>query len=381
MSLTTELVAYWPLGEATGNRNTSVGARNLSSTASVGYGEGTIGAASKFIATSSQYLSHVDHADLDLASSSAASAWSICAWAYCDSFLNLMQVIAKSDPAGGGGMLIEYGIHIDVFGNVTAEADYGSDKRTATWNGGVSENEWFFVAAVLNTTGDDSGLTMYGAKATDPELSKNTTKYIPGAVDSNIGQFFIGCKNGNQYFMDGRIDEVGLWKRALTDDELAQLFNGGAGLTYPFGKTAGQDMDWVSPPAIATRPAIRTVPAEYPLPPLGDLVTGAGVGGTPTIDSWRSETEVPVLPRPLHYNVYAEPIINNRELVVPPVDAWWSNAEIPTPSRAGHMEAMAVPAVGPTAISEVNVPDVVAPPEEYTPARTEDADEYRSRNG
>lgn len=381
MSLSTNLVAYWPLSEATGSRATSVGDRNLTSNGSVGYAEGIIGAAASFgSSTSSQYLSHIDHADLDLASSSAASDWSVCAWAYCTSFLNLMQIISKADPSATGGMLVEYGIYVDVFGGVVAAADYGSAYRTASWDGDLSENEWFFVTAVLNTTGEDSGLTLYAAKATDTEISKNTTKYIPVAVANTSGVLSVGSHLGNQRFMDGRIDEVGLWKRALTDDEVSQLFNSGAGVTHPFGKAAGQDMDWVSPPAIVTRPSIRAVPAEYPLPSLGDVVTGAGAGGTPTIDSWRSETEVPVLPRPLYSNVYAEPIVNNRELVVPPVDAWWSNAEIPTPIKAGSLEAMAIPAVGPTAVSEVNVPAVVAPPDEYTPARTEEADEYRSRN-
>lgn len=380
MALTTNLVAYWPLGETTGNRNTVVGSRNLTQNGGVTYDTGIIGTAAKFAFASSQYLTHADHADLDLASTSSASEWSITAWAYCSSFPGDQQIVAKGDSSLPDGVALEYGIRVDLYGKLNAQIDYGNDFREAVWDGGIELNEWFFVAAVMRTSGDDTGLTIYGGKATDTEVEKNTTSFTPAVVPNNDGFLTIGSLYSNQFFMDGRIDEVGLWKRALTDDEIAQLFNGGAGLTHPFDRTAGQDMDWVSPSAIVTRPSLRTVPAEYPLPPLGDLVTGAGVGGTPTVDSWRSETEVPVLPRPLYSNVYAKPVINSRELVIPPVDSWWSNAEIPTPSRAGHLEAMAVPAVGPTAISEVNVPAVVAPPDEYTPARTEDADEYRSRN-
>ncbi|QDP52488.1 MAG: putative concanavalin A-like lectin/glucanases superfamily protein [Prokaryotic dsDNA virus sp.] len=380
MALTTDLVAYYPLSETTGNRNTVVGSRNLTQSGGVTYETGIVGTAAKFTFASSQYLNHADHNDLDLSTTSSASEWTICGWAYCESFPNLQQIIAKGDSSMPDGIQMEYGLQIGIFGDVLAQVDYGNDYREAKWDAQIAPEEWFFVAAVLRKTGEDSGLTIYGGKTTDSELTKNTTRFTPSAAANNQGVLTIGSLYGNQNFMNGRIDEVGLWKRALTDDEVAQLFSGGSGTTYPFGKTAGQDMDWVSPPAIVTRPSIRTVPAEYPLPPLGDLLTGAGVGGTPTVDSWRSETEVPVLPRPLYHNVYAEPIINNREIVIPPVDAWWSNAEIPTPSRPGHLEAMAVPAVGTTAISEVNVPEAVAPPEEYTPARTEDVDEYRSRN-
>jgi hypothetical protein len=352
----------------------------LTSHASVASADGMVGDAAKFTRSSSMYLSHADATELDLNDTSSASAWSIAVWGYCDSFPEPMYLLAKGNPAVSDGYK-EYAIYVDVFGDVHAEAEYGSGLYTATWRAGLIAGEWFFVAVVANTSGEDAGLTIFGGKAATPILEKNVRKFTPDTADDKTGVFTIGNLWGNQSYLDGRIDELGLWKRALSDDEVDQIFNLGEGITYPFTEAAGQDLDWVSKPAIVTRPSIRTVPAEYPLPPLGDLVTGARVGGTPTVDSWRSETEVPVLPRPSYSNVYATPVINNRELVIPPVDSWWSNAEIPTPSKPGHLEAMAVPAVGPTAISEVNVPAVVDPPEEYTPARTEEADEYRSRNG
>jgi hypothetical protein len=33
---------------------------------------------------------------------------------------------------------------------------------------------------------------------------------------------------------DGALDEWGFWARTLTSDERAALYNGGAGLAYPF---------------------------------------------------------------------------------------------------------------------------------------------------
>lgn len=43
----------------------------------------------------------------------------------------------------------------------------------------------------------------------------------------------IGSNNATQYW-PGQIDEVGIWQRALTPTEVSTLWNGGAGLTYPF---------------------------------------------------------------------------------------------------------------------------------------------------
>ena len=33
---------------------------------------------------------------------------------------------------------------------------------------------------------------------------------------------------------EGEIDELGIWSRVLTADEVTELWNGGAGITYPF---------------------------------------------------------------------------------------------------------------------------------------------------
>lgn len=43
-----------------------------------------------------------------------------------------------------------------------------------------------------------------------------------------------GFQDSGERIMDGNIDEVGFWSRAITTDEIAELYNGGAGLTYPF---------------------------------------------------------------------------------------------------------------------------------------------------
>jgi hypothetical protein len=43
----------------------------------------------------------------------------------------------------------------------------------------------------------------------------------------------LGTDSGGEVF-NGRIDDIGWWNRALTTTELTALYNGGAGLTYPF---------------------------------------------------------------------------------------------------------------------------------------------------
>ena len=44
----------------------------------------------------------------------------------------------------------------------------------------------------------------------------------------------LGTNTGGSLKLNGSMDEVGIWDRALTDSEVAELYNSGNGLTYPF---------------------------------------------------------------------------------------------------------------------------------------------------
>jgi hypothetical protein len=64
--------------------------------------------------------------------------------------------------------------------------------------------------------------------------------------DSSVGSsgipFLIGS-NGDTYTFPSSIDEVGVWNRLLSDQEVSDLWNGGAGLTYPFGQITGNGIN------------------------------------------------------------------------------------------------------------------------------------------
>ncbi len=71
-----------------------------------------------------------------------------------------------------------------------------------------------------------------------------TTVYVDGrealrvAIDydsSSSGDLYLGHNSVNtKEMLKGEIDELGLWRRALTADEVRLLYNKGAGRTYPF---------------------------------------------------------------------------------------------------------------------------------------------------
>jgi hypothetical protein len=43
--------------------------------------------------------------------------------------------------------------------------------------------------------------------------------------------------NITSYYLNGKIDEVGIWNDALTATEVNSLYNGGLGLSYPFSNS------------------------------------------------------------------------------------------------------------------------------------------------
>lgn len=105
----------------------------------------------------------------------------------------------------------------------------------ATTSPAFSDGVWTHVA--VTQTG--SGITLYVngvAVAQSYSVSTNITRWMSSVA--GVDNFRIGCLNfnngGNLNFFNGSIDDVNIWNRALTADEVTELYNSGAGNTYPF---------------------------------------------------------------------------------------------------------------------------------------------------
>jgi hypothetical protein len=100
----------------------------------------------------------------------------------------------------------------------------GSSYEDVLAFGSISTSSWYMVTI----TYDGSTMKGYVNKTLEGSLSSSLTATTP--TFGNIG---VWQESGsNYYWLNGIIDEVGIWSRALTSDEITQLYNNGNGLTY-----------------------------------------------------------------------------------------------------------------------------------------------------
>jgi hypothetical protein len=213
-SLLTSLSAYWKLDEASGSRADSAGANTLTDNNTVTQNTGKVGNAAEFTAANSEYLSITDNASLSMG---AGVRMTIAGWFY---FTGNTMGLAGKWPGGGQN---EYLLYINSSGVaqffVSSNGSAASSVGTAT----PTTSAFHFIAGRYDGTNIsirvDGGAWVNLAYTAD--------------IFDGTGLFAIGRQDVVQY-LNGRADELGIWKVALTDTQVDNLYNAGSGTTHPF---------------------------------------------------------------------------------------------------------------------------------------------------
>lgn len=221
------LVAYWKLTEdTTDDRIDATGRGNdLADTNAPTAVEGKIGDCNQFINASGQALSKASNTDLKV----NGTSFTIAAWVWLDSKGADRHFVTKdtgSNPNREFALFFRNSSDKMVFevydgaGAVNGASHLGASAATGTWHFVVG---WFNAAA--NTA---------HIQLNNGTISTDSTALPANA--SSTATFQIGFRTGAGVttYMDGKIDAVGIWKRVLTADERAYLYNNGNGREYPF---------------------------------------------------------------------------------------------------------------------------------------------------
>ena len=115
--------------------------------------------------------------------------------------------------------------YVRVRGRDTADGTLFSETSSTQ----LSTGNWYHLVGIWDSTNnkiqifinggsDEGGSNVIGAFSSDATLVSN-----------------IGAWENVSWFVDGVIDEVGVWNRTLTEAEISQLYNGGDGIGYQVG--------------------------------------------------------------------------------------------------------------------------------------------------
>lgn len=229
-NLSTSLVSYWELEEASGTRVDSHGSNDLTDNNTVLSATGIQGTGADFETTNSEYLSITDAAQsgLDLTASQSYSFW--VKFESLPTSGNLMNLANKWTGGTDRSFLI------DLYNNGGTTSLrfilYNSSASTASYVWTPSTGTWYHIVAVYDGPNTDSFLYVDGSQVASDTSSLSSVK------NSN-SDFVIGSQNGSFWYFDGVIDEFGVWSKPLTSTEITDLYNSGSGIPYDAGGGGG----------------------------------------------------------------------------------------------------------------------------------------------
>ncbi len=205
------LISYWDFEENSGsiidrlgiNNGTNVGATNTT---------GKIGDAYYFDGSN-------DYIEIDDASALTTN-WTVSLWVFPNSLNNYMGAFAKIEDDRAGGedfMLITHS---------TGEMGSGDGAWAFSSTASITTGTWYNLVWVYDKVNTRMSYYVNGvSKGTDENFNPS---------DTATYSFFMGSwVDVSAYEFNGKMDEVGIWNRALNSTEIQNLYNGGNGLAYP----------------------------------------------------------------------------------------------------------------------------------------------------
>jgi hypothetical protein len=212
-SLTQGLVGYWPF---CGNANDDSGNGN----------NGTVNGATlttdRFGNANSAYSFNgtSDFININDNSSFYNQSFSISTWVYGTDFNGFKQILSKNygTSVNESINLVVNNLPIwNVSAQVGGEAYYGTLLQSPNV---ISENNWHLICYVYRGVGQTQELYLDGVI-----VSSNTALT---ATQYDNKPLTIGAQLENNvinFFFKGKIDDVGIWNRALTEQEITNLYN------------------------------------------------------------------------------------------------------------------------------------------------------------
>jgi len=246
MALLTDLISYWTLDESSDGsgavaRVDSHSSNDLTDYNTTKSGTGIISNGADFEEDNSEYLSisGASETGLDLTGTQKVT---ISLWVKLESQPAVAAHFASKYTTTTAQRLWRF-LYYNSGGTYQIRWQVGatgsSTVCTASYNKVLNNGTWYHLVVTYDDSANETEFFI------DGESVATSAGCGYSIYDNSDTPFAIGAANVNTtpaYFTDGIIDEVGIWSRILTPTEVGLLYNGGAGLAYPFvaGTTAGR---------------------------------------------------------------------------------------------------------------------------------------------
>ncbi|MBI4091220.1 LamG domain-containing protein, partial [candidate division WWE3 bacterium] len=229
VTLLTNIIAYWKFDEGSGTVVEDIVGVNEGTThgSSAWTSSGKIDDAGLFSVANANYTSVGNDSSLNF-----TGAFSISTWIYptaagdANGFTGIVHkgtlTTSTSDP---------YAIYFLSNRKLRFAIDSATTGKTIDSTTVLSLDTWYHVVVVYD--GANVSIFLNGNATPDTTDTTTITTLNTVATEVYIGASKFGS-NPYRYFT-GRIDETGIWTKALTTTEIAQLYNSGSGNQYDFG--------------------------------------------------------------------------------------------------------------------------------------------------
>ena len=218
---TNGLVGYWPFN---GNAN-DVSGNNFN-----GAVNGAVATLDRFGAANSAYLFNGVSNRIEVANNSTVNNLTQVSISY---WVNVNQLPQSSVANGFAGCVTKWfgtgncNSNTDHYGSwITSNSTFKGGTRLYSAGANMTSSQpiitlgnWFFVCFIHDAA---VGGSLY--------INGNLVSQIPisGSLCSTNNNLYFGCDNGLgtlNRFLNGKLDDIGIWNRALTECEIADLYN------------------------------------------------------------------------------------------------------------------------------------------------------------
>ncbi len=219
-----ELVAFWPLDEASGTRADKFGRLDLTdnNTVTQRVGPTGVGNAADFLTANSEYLSRASESLLQ----AGDYDFSFAAWAIIENQVGVVEGIIGKDVA----VSRDYYLYYDGTRDLVSLQLYNTAGGVTNLDNSAPDTDWHLYSFGYRAATRTVWLAFDANAAFEATLA--------GATPPNAGtaEFRLGAREYAtfQQYLDGGICNVGKWHRYLTLDDRQYLYSAGSGRAYPF---------------------------------------------------------------------------------------------------------------------------------------------------